>query len=383
MRQVLKQWVDPFIVALVATMVLGLVVPVPAGAQRVVDAVADVAVAVLFLVYGMRLSTTEVWAGLKNVRLQGGILASTYVVFPLVGLAVSWAVTPLVGAPLAAGILFLSLLPSTVQSSVAFTSVARGNIAGAICGATVSNVVGMVVTPLLVLWFMSSSGATGGLSGLRDVLVHLLAPFVVGQLLQPFVGRWIRARRWLTLSVDRGTILIVVFGAVAAATSAGVWAGISAWTIVALVGISALILVVMLAVTWWGGAGLRLGVEDRIALLMCGSKKSLATGLPMAAVLFPVAVAGTVAVPVIVFHQLQLIVCAVLARRLATRPAGWAGGAVGRPAASGPSGQSPVEGGRTPRPPWCVGSHPPDGVTRPSPRSAPRRRTPRGAAGRC
>ncbi|MET4226306.1 bile acid:sodium symporter family protein [Oerskovia enterophila] len=322
MRQVLKQWVDPFIVALVATMVLGLVVPVPAEAQRVVDAVADVAVAVLFLVYGMRLSTTEVWAGLKNVRLQGGILASTYVVFPLVGLAVSWAVTPLVGAPLAAGILFLSLLPSTVQSSVAFTSVARGNIAGAICGATVSNVVGMVVTPLLVLWFMSSSGATGGLSGLRDVLVHLLAPFVVGQLLQPFVGRWIRARRWLTLSVDRGTILIVVFGAVAAATSAGVWAGISAWTIVALVGISALILVVMLAVTWWGGAGLRLGVEDRIALLMCGSKKSLATGLPMAAVLFPVAVAGTVAVPVIVFHQLQLIVCAVLARRLALRDEG-------------------------------------------------------------
>lgn len=91
------------------------------------------------------------------------------------------------------------------------------------------------------------------------------------------------------------------------------------WTILALVGISAVILAVLLAVTWWGGAVLRLGVEDRIALLMCGSKKSLATGLPMAAVLFPVAVAGTIAVPVIVFHQLQLIVCAVLARRLALR----------------------------------------------------------------
>ncbi|MHA7132411.1 bile acid:sodium symporter family protein [Oerskovia turbata] len=321
MRQVLKQWVDPFVVALVATMVLGLVVPVPAEAQRVVDTVADVAVAVLFLVYGMRLSTAEVWAGLRNVRLQGAILASTYVVFPLVGLAVSWAVAPWTGAPLAAGVLFLSLLPSTVQSSVAFTSVARGNIAGAICGATVSNVVGMVVTPLLVLWLMSSSGATEGLSGLRDILAQLLAPFVVGQLLQPFVGRWVRARRWLTLSVDRGTILIVVFGAVAAATSAGVWAGISAWTIVGLVGVSAVVLAVMLAVTWWGGKGLRLDDPDRIALLMCGSKKSLATGLPMASVLFPVAVAGTVAVPVIIFHQLQLVVCAVLARRLAVRDA--------------------------------------------------------------
>ncbi|WP_265520830.1 bile acid:sodium symporter family protein [Oerskovia flava] len=323
MRQVLKTWVDPFVVLLVAVMVLGLVVPVGADVQRVVDAVADVAVAVLFLVYGMRLPTTEVVAGLRNVRLQGSILASTYVVFPLVGLLVAWAVTPLIGEPLAAGVLFLALLPSTVQSSVAFTSVARGNIAGAICGATVSNVVGMVVTPLLVLWLFAGTGAAdgavGGFDGLRGVLVHLLVPFVVGQLLQPFVGRWIRARRWLTLGVDRGTILVVVFGAVAAATTAGVWARTSGWTILALVGVSGVLLAVMLAVTWWGGAALRLDVPDRIALLMCGSKKSLATGLPMAAVLFPVAVAGTVAVPVIIFHQLQLVVCAVLARRLALR----------------------------------------------------------------
>lgn len=316
---------DPFVVVLVVVMVLGLVVPVAPGVQRVVDGAADVAVTVLFLVYGMRLSTREVWAGLRNWRLQGGILASTYVVFPLLGLLVAWAVTPLVGGPLAAGLLYLSLLPSTVQSSVAFTSVARGNVAGAICGATVSNVLGMVLTPLLVLWLMSGTGATGGdtaghgLDGLQTVLLQLLLPFVVGQLLQPLAGSWIRARRWLTLGVDRGTILIVVFSAVAAASSAGVWGGISAWTIVALLVVSALWLAVMLGLTWWGGAALRLPVEDRVALLMCGSKKSLATGLPMASVLFPVAVAGVIAVPVIVFHQLQLVVCAVLARRLALR----------------------------------------------------------------
>ncbi|WP_426311225.1 bile acid:sodium symporter family protein [Cellulosimicrobium sp. E-16] len=326
MRAVLSRWVDPFVVTLLVVLVLGLVVPVGPGAQRVVDAVADVAVTVLFLVYGMRLSTREVWAGLRNWRLQGGILAATYVVFPVLGLVTAWAIEPLVGAPLAAGVLYLSLLPSTVQSSVAFTSVARGNVAGAICGATVSNVAGMVVTPLLVLWLMSgpggaagADGPTGGLGGLRTVLLQLLLPFVVGQLLQPWVGDWVRARRWLTLGVDRGTILVVVFGAVAAASSAGVWASVSGWSIVALLVVSALVLAAMLALTWWGGAALRLSTEDRIALLMCGSKKSLATGLPMASVLFPVAVAGVVAVPVIVFHQLQLVVCAVLSRRLALR----------------------------------------------------------------
>lgn len=323
MRALLSRWVDPFVVTLLVVLLLGLVVPVGPAEQRVVDVAADVAVTVLFLVYGMRLSTREVWAGLRNWRLQGGILAATYVVFPAVGLVTAWAIEPLVGGPLAAGVLFLSLLPSTVQSSVAFTSVARGNVAGAICGATVSNVVGMVVTPLLVLWLMSGAGgapgASGGLGGLRTVLLQLLAPFVVGQLLQPWVGDWIRARRWLTLGVDRGTILVVVFGAVAAATSAGVWASVSGWSVVVLIVVSALVLAAMLAVTWWGGAALRLSTEDRIALLMCGSKKSLATGLPMASVLFPVAVAGVVAVPVIVFHQLQLVVCAVLARRLALR----------------------------------------------------------------
>jgi sodium/bile acid cotransporter 7 len=325
-RAVLSRWVDPFVVTLLVVLVLGLVVPVGPGAQRVVDTVADVAVMVLFLVYGMRLSTREVWAGLRNWRLQGGILAATYVVFPVLGLVTAWAIEPLVGAPLAAGVLYLSLLPSTVQSSVAFTSVARGNVAGAICGATVSNVAGMVVTPLLVLWLMSgpggaggADGPTGGLGGLRTVLLQLLLPFVVGQLLQPWVGDWVRARRWLTLGVDRGTILVVVFGAVAAASSAGVWSSVSGWSIVALLVVSALVLAAMLALTWWGGAALRLSTEDRIALLMCGSKKSLATGLPMASVLFPVAVAGVVAVPVIVFHQLQLVVCAVLARRLALR----------------------------------------------------------------
>jgi sodium/bile acid cotransporter 7 len=327
-RAVLSRWVDPFVVTLLVVLVLGLVVPVPPGAQRVVDVVADVAVTVLFLVYGMRLSTREVARGLRNWRLQGGILAATYVAFPLLGLAAAWAVAPLVGHGLAVGVLFLALLPSTVQSSVAFTSVARGDVAGAVCGATVSNVVGMLVTPLLALWLLAddsgaapgvAGGAVGGLGGLRTVLLQLLVPFVVGQLLQPWLGDRVRARRWLTLGVDRGTILVVVFGAVAAASSAGVWASVSPWSLLALLGLSAVLLAAMLALTWWGGAALRLPVGERVALLMCGSKKSLATGLPMANVLFPVAVAGVVAVPVIVFHQLQLVVCAVLARRLALR----------------------------------------------------------------
>ncbi|UFU03654.1 bile acid:sodium symporter [Ruania suaedae] len=310
--------IDPFVLLILAALVLGLVLPLPEPALDAVTTVGDVAIILLFGVYGMRLRTTEVLGSLRNWRLQGGILASTYLIFPALGLLLSWAVTPLVGAALAAGLLYLSLLPSTVQSSVAFVSIARGNVAGAISAATISNVVGMVATPLLVLWLMGASGAAG-MGGLRSVLLQLLLPFVVGQLLQPFLGDWVRAHRPITLVLDRATITLLVLGAVASATADGVWQEVSAVMLVALLGVSGLLLAVLLAITWWGGKGLGLDVPDRIALLMAGSKKSLATGLPMALVLFPAAAAATIAVPVIIFHQLQLVVCAGLARRLAAR----------------------------------------------------------------
>jgi sodium/bile acid cotransporter 7 len=323
------QWVDPFIVAIAVVLLVGLLVPVPEGVRDATGVAGDVAVVLLFLLYGARLSTRDVLRGLRDWRLQGGILAATFVLFPVLAWVAALLSEPFLGASLAAGVLYLGLLPSTVQSSVAFTSVARGDVAGAICGATVSNTLGMVLTPLLALWLMTggSSGAAGdvgglaavGLGGIGGVLLQLLLPFVVGQVLQRWVGDRVRAHRPLTLAVDRGTILLIVFSAVADASAEGVWDGMSPWVVVALLGVSAVLLAAMLAGTWWGGRGLGLDDERRVALLMCGSKKSLATGLPMAVALFPAALVGTIAVPVIVFHQLQLVVCSVLARRLALR----------------------------------------------------------------
>lgn len=311
-----RRWVDPFVVALLTVLALGILVPVPESVRDIINIAGTVAVTLLFLVYGMRLSTREVFIGLRNIRLQSSVLLTTYLVFPLLGIALHAVTGSLLGAALATGLLYLTLLPSTVQSSVAFTSIAKGNVAGALCAATISNILGMVLTPLLVLWVMHEAGAAGG-GSLVDVLLRLLLPFVVGQILQRWTGRWIRAHKSVTTVIDRGTILIVVAGAVTAATADGVWSAVSPSMLAVLLGLSAALLTVMLCSTWWGGKLLRMNRGDRIALLMCGSKKSLATGLPMAAILFEPATAAVVAVPVIIFHQMQLIVCAVLARRLA------------------------------------------------------------------
>jgi sodium/bile acid cotransporter 7 len=312
----IRTWVDPLVAMIVAVFVLGLLAPASGGVATVLDHVSTAAVVLLFFLYGARMATQEVWDGLRNWRLQGGMLAATYLVFPVLGLAVQLLPTSVLPAELQTGLLYLALLPSTIQSSVVFTSIARGNVAGAICGATVSNVLGIVLTPLLVGVLMSRAGGpVGGSAG--GTLLQLLLPFVLGQIVQPWIGGWIRSHKIVTLLTDRGTILLVASGSVSEAQRSGAWSGLTARVLVALVLVCAALLAAMLALTWTGGRWIGLGRPDRIALLMCGSKKSLATGLPMATVLFgPVAAAG-VALPVIIFHQIQLATCAVLARRLA------------------------------------------------------------------
>ncbi|MCM0639604.1 bile acid:sodium symporter family protein [Cellulomonas wangsupingiae] len=311
------RWLDPLTAMILGVLVLALVVPVPDGVGAGLDTVRTGAIVLLFFLYGARMPTREVVDGLRRFRLQGSMLAATYLVFPVLGLAVQLLPDAVLDPDLRRGLLYLSVLPSTVQSSVVMTSIARGNVAGAITGATISNVLGVLLTPLLVAVLLGATG--GGLDGsaVSGILVQLLLPFVVGQCVQPWIGGWLRRHGRLTKVTDRATILLVVFSAVSEAQSEGAWDDLTVGTFVALLVVCGVVLAAMLALTWWGGARLGLDRGDRIALLMCGSKKSAATGLPMAAVLFAPAVAASVALPVIAFHQLQIVVCAVLARRLA------------------------------------------------------------------
>ncbi|MDN4489593.1 bile acid:sodium symporter family protein [Demequina sp. SYSU T00068] len=311
-------WIDPLVAMIIGVLILGLVLPADGGVADVLERITDGAIILLFFLYGARMSTSEVWAGLKNIRLQGSMLASTYLVFPLLGLAITFIPDAVLAPDLQTGLLYLSLLPSTVQSSVVFTSIARGNVAGAICGATVSNVLGIVLTPLLVGVLIVGTGQQGdGGGGVAGTLLMLLVPFVLGQIAERWIGPWIRAHKNLTKVTDRGTILLVAYGAVSEAQVSGTWDHITPVALVILFAVCAALLAVMLSLNWWAGARIGLDRPDRIALLMCGSKKSLATGLPMASVLFAPAVAASVALPVILFHQIQLFTCAVLARRLA------------------------------------------------------------------
>lgn len=300
---------DLLIVLIVLGVVLALIFPARDGLADVMDWVVKIAIGLLFFLYGARLSTREALNGLKHWRLHLLILAFTFVVFPLVGLALM----PLKGAigdDLYQGILFLTLVPSTVQSSVAFTSIARGNIPGAIVSASASNLIGVFVTLLLVLLLMS--GTDGGLhidtSVFVDIALQLLAPFILGQVMRNVPGVATIAGAKPTGYVDKISIGLVVYVAFSEGIVMGVWSSVS-W--IAIVGIcigSVVGVYAMLWLTSWTGRRLGFDYKDQVAIQFCGTKKSLASGLPIAAVLFSGG-AGLIIVPLMIFHQIQLMIC--------------------------------------------------------------------------
>ncbi|MDV7989731.1 bile acid:sodium symporter family protein [Rhodococcus sp. IEGM 1374] len=312
---------DPFLLGIFAVAALASLFPATGTAEDVLGWVTRIAIALLFLIYGARLSPRDAWNGVKHWRLHSVILACTYLLFPALGLALRILVPGVISDDLYTGMLFLCLVPSTVQSSIAFTSIARGNVAGAVVSASFSNIIGVFVTPLLVIALMTTTGSvTIDPSSVLDIALQLLLPFAVGQLIRPWVTGWLTRHSAPTKLVDRGSILLVVFAAFSESMNQNVWSSVPVWRIGIVVAVCAALLAVVLAITWYGGKWLGFAFEDRVVLLYCGSKKSLASGLPMAAVLFVGQPVGLIVLPLLIFHQIQLMVCTVIAQQLARRP---------------------------------------------------------------
>nr|WP_271211080.1 bile acid:sodium symporter family protein [Rhodococcus wratislaviensis]GLK36795.1 putative Na+-dependent transporter [Rhodococcus wratislaviensis] len=311
---------DGFVLGIVAVAILGSVFPVSGTGQTVLDWATRIAIGILFLLYGARLSPQEALKGLKHWRLHSVVFAATFVLFPLIGLALRILVPGVLSEDLYTGILYLCLVPSTVQSSIAFTSIAKGNVAGAIVSASFSNLIGVFVTPALVILLMNTTGdAHVDFSSILDIVLQLLLPFFVGQLIRPFVIDWLQKYSEPTRIVDRGSIFLVVFSAFSASMNEGVWHTVTVWQVMGVVLVCSVVLAVVLAVTALAGRKLGFSVPDRIVIVFCGSKKSLATGLPMASVLFVGQPVGLIVLPLMIFHQIQLIVCAALAQQYSKR----------------------------------------------------------------
>jgi len=312
--------IDPYILALVCTVALASVLPARGQVATGFGWATKAAIALLFFLHGARLSREAVIQGLGHWRLHLFVMLSTFALFPLLGLVIARILPAgLLIGPLGIGMLYLCCLPSTVQSSIAFTSIARGNVAAAVCAASASNLLGIFLTPLLVGLLIGAQGAGSSGDEVTSIMLQLLLPFVLGQVARGWIGGWAQKNRALLSYVDRGSIILVVYTAFSEAVVRGIWQQVSTGDLAKLLVVSAVLLAAVLAGTAWGARALGFSKPDEITIVFCGSKKSLATGVPMAGILFSPATVGMIILPLMLFHQIQLMACAVIARRYAAR----------------------------------------------------------------
>jgi len=308
---------DRYMMLLVLTVLLASFAPARGEFAAVLRQITWWAVSLLFFIYGAKLSTATIVTGLANWKLQLGVLLCTFALFPLLTLAMKPMI--LMGLPVAIGVgfLYIGCMPSTVQSSIAFTSVSNGNVAGAVCAASISNLIGVILSPLL---FMALIPGTSGYgiepSAIWKIVQQILLPFAIGQLCRPLLANFLNKYKTPTMVVDRGSILLIVYSAFSAGVVNGIWQVVQPAQLLMLIGFCAALLAVVMGIALTAGRLSGMPKADLLALFYCGSTKSLATGLPMAGILFAGQDISLIVLPLMIFHLLQLVVCAVLSQRV-------------------------------------------------------------------
>ncbi len=306
---------DRFTILLFVMVILASVMPVSGQAADVFGSITTVAIAILFFLHGAKLSREAVLEGLMHWKLHGLVFAFTFALFPVLGLLAKPFLLPMLGQELYWGFLFMCFLPSTVQSSIAFTSVAQGNVAAAVCSASFSNIIGMLITPLLVAYFIlgQSTHSFDPTSSILQITLLLLVPFILGQLLRPWIFPQMKKMPKIVKVFDQGSILMVVYGAFSSAVVAGLWQQVSLSTLFALVVACSVLLTIIMLLTLYIPRALGFNRADQKAIFFCGSKKTLASGVPMAQILFIGQPLGMIVLPIMIFHQIQLMVCGIIA----------------------------------------------------------------------
>ncbi len=310
--------IDSFLAAILLTVAFAAVMPARGEAAEALGRLTVAAIALLFFMHGAKLSPEEALVGARHWRLHLMVFLGTFALFPLLGISARFLAPGFLSGPLWAGVILLTALPSTVQASIVFTSVAGGNVPAAMCSATASSLLGVFLTPLIAGFLLARHGVDISVRSILGIVVQLVLPFVAGQLSRPWIGACLARHPLALKSVDYSSILILVYAAFSRGVVDGIWHQIDAGDLfrVALVDIG--LLAAVMTILIFGSRLLGFSRADEITIVFCGSKKSLINGLPIATLLFAGHV-GIVVIPLMLFHQIQLMVCASLARHYAAR----------------------------------------------------------------
>ncbi len=307
--------VDGFLLLLLAMIALAYFVP---GIEAVVplQEISTYGISGIFFFYGLKLNPQKMKEGLSNWKLHLLIQASTFMVFPMIVLAF----LPIIGEAhytLWLAMFFLAALPSTVSSSVVMVSIARGNIPAAIFNASLSGLIGIAVTPLWMGIFLEAQNTSFNLGNVfLELLVKIVLPVAIGMFMHRFWGGFAERHKKRLAMFDKAIILIIVYLSFNSSFAGKIFADIS-WTALLFLGLAVVVLfALMLFLLNLASKKLYFSMEDRIAAMFCGSKKSLVHGTVFSNVLFSgMANAGIFLVPIMVYHAFQLFVISIIAQR--------------------------------------------------------------------
>lgn len=309
---------DRFTILIFVMVLLASIMPVSGQLAEYFSTLTTVAIAILFFLHGVKISRQAMIEGALHWKMHTLIFSFTFLLFPILGLLSKPIVQPLLGQELYWGFLFLCFLPSTVQSSIAFTSMSKGNVAGAVCSASFSNLLGMFMTPVLVSLFITQQQQTGTFDPTQAILKItglLLVPFILGQILQKWFTPIIKSKPSIVKAFDQTTILMVVYGAFSGAVVSGLWQQVSGYTLFLIIVLCSVLLTIVMLLAYYFPKLLGFNLPDQKAIFFCSSKKTLASGVPMAQILFAGQPLGMLILPIMIFHQIQLMVCGIIANK--------------------------------------------------------------------
>ncbi|MCC6863790.1 MAG: bile acid:sodium symporter [Rhodobacteraceae bacterium] len=308
--------IDQYMMLLILTALFASAAPAQGEVAEWLKTINFWAVSLLFFIYGAKLSSATIVSGLTNWKLQITILLCTFALFPFLWLVLNPIAARWLPTAMGVGFLYIGCLPSTIQSSIAFTSVSGGNIAGAICAASISNLIAVIVTPLLLsLLLPQSSNHAINPTVIFSIFKQILLPFAIGQLCRPWLSVFLNRQKLPMTILNRGSILLIVYAAFSAGAVNKIWSRISTMELLITLALCLVMFLVVMTIALSAGRSIGLGRSDLYAVLFCGSTKSLATGLPMAGILFPSPNLPLIVLPLMIYHLMQLIICTLISQQ--------------------------------------------------------------------
>ena len=307
---------DPFVLVILGALLLGWLLPLSGAEMAAGQNVIFAGVFALFFLHGLRLPRAELVKAAQHWQLQAAMMAFIFIAMPLAGWGIATVAGGALPAALLAGVIFVAILPSTVQSAISYSSISGGNVAASVIASALSNLAGIIVTPVLAALLMGAAGAQMGADVVVKIATMLLLPFALGQAAQGMLGAWAVRQKALLSLFDKSVILLAVYSSFAGAVGTGQLMLLDGPVMTALVLALSFLLIFAFTGAMLLGGVLRFARADRISLLFAGAHKSIATGAPLAAILFG-ADAGLIILPAILYHVAQLILSAPLSARLA------------------------------------------------------------------